>query len=125
MKYNSILSKNYGSTYKLFDNKYDDLKGNIDALENIQYECDSDACKTWKDCELLKKYAFYLYIKKDIKRGHEDYKTAKDYYKYILDELHKISSNITSIKSIIQQPTRYAIFLFNSYRHSFTLQTFR
>ena len=45
----------------------------------------------------------YKYIKKDIKRGHEDYKTAKDYYKYILDELHKISPNITSIKSIIQQ----------------------
>ena len=45
----------------------------------------------------------YKYIKKDIKRGHEDYKTAKDYYKYILNELHKISPNITSIKSIIQQ----------------------
>ena len=42
------------------------------------------------------------YIKKDIKRGHEDYKNAKNYYKYFLDELHKISPDITSITKVMQ-----------------------
>lgn len=67
-KYNKILSEKYGSNYELFNNKYDDLKGNIDAIENLQFDCWSDSCKTWKECDLLKKYAYYLYIKKDIKK---------------------------------------------------------
>ena len=43
------------------------------------------------------------YINKNLKRGEDGWKEAKAHYKYILDELHKISSNITSIKSIVQQ----------------------
>ena len=43
------------------------------------------------------------YINKEIKRGHEDYKLAKDYYNYIVNELQKISTQITSIKKIMSR----------------------
>ena len=41
------------------------------------------------------------YINKTIKRGDEKYKSTKDLYNCILDELQKISTDIKSIKNII------------------------
>lgn len=49
------------------------------------------------------------YINKIIKRGDERYKSARDLYKCVLEELQKISTDIKSITNII---TRYG----NGYR---------
>lgn len=55
-------------------------------------------------CTSIKMYmSVNDYIKKNLKRGEDGWKEARAYYKYILDELHKISSNIASIKSIVQE----------------------
>lgn len=55
-------------------------------------------------CTSIKTYiSVNDYIKKNLKRGEDGWKEAKAYYGHILDELHKISTNITSIKSIVQQ----------------------
>lgn len=55
-------------------------------------------------CTSIKMYnSVSDYINKKLKRGDDGWKEARTYYGNILDELHKISPNITSIKSIVQQ----------------------
>jgi len=65
-KYNKILSKRYGIDYKILESE--DLRGNLDALDSLQYDCISDSCQTWKECELIRKYLYFKYIEKDIEK---------------------------------------------------------
>ncbi len=63
-KYNKILSERYGTDTNILD---DDIRGALDSIEAIQYDCCTDNCDTWKECDYIKKYLYFKYIEKDIK----------------------------------------------------------
>lgn len=81
------------------------LETTNDLLKNrIVQLMRTESIVSFLTCTSVKTYISVSdYIKKNLKRGEDGWKEAKTYHGYIIDELHKISSNITSIKSIVQQ----------------------
>lgn len=66
-KYNDILTEKYGIGTNILE---DSIKGALDSIEGLQYDCWTDNCDTWKECDYIKKYLYFKYIEKDI----EDFK---------------------------------------------------
>lgn len=62
-KYNKILSDKYNCNYNLIK---ESIRDSIDAIESIQYNCWSDTCDTYLECNYIKKYLYFIYIKNDI-----------------------------------------------------------
>jgi len=63
-KYNKILSEKYGTNFDILE---ESIKGSLDSIESLQYECWADNCDTWEECDYIKKYLYFKYIEKDIK----------------------------------------------------------
>ena len=63
-KYNGILSEKYGTDFDILE---ESIRGALDSIEGLQYDCWTDSCDTWKECNYIKKYLYYKYIEKDIK----------------------------------------------------------
>lgn len=91
--------------FKLNNAQIEQLETTNDLLKNrIVHLMRTESPVSFLACTSVKMYVSVNdYIKKNLKRGEDGWKEAKAYYGYILDELHKISPNITSIKSIVQQ----------------------
>ena len=66
-KYNKILSEKYNGGYKLLDLDYDSIVGNINAIETLEYSYWSDCSNEYLECEYIKKYLYFNYIKDDLK----------------------------------------------------------
>ena len=94
------------TNYFKFNNaQIEQLETTNELLKNrIVYLMRNESLVSFLTCTSVKKYiSVNNYINKNLKRGEDGWKEARDCYKWILEELHKISSNITSIKSIVQQ----------------------
>ena len=63
-KYNKILNEKYGTDDDILE---ESIKGALDSIESLQYDCWTDNCDTWKECDYIKKYLYFKYIEKDIK----------------------------------------------------------